>query len=85
MFLKYTNLPSVPEEGLCPFPKGTYWAKDAYVDTSVVPQAVPEGFWRVRPELRLVEMGEAVATGSFYFRITKEFLLGCSFSLFWVI
>uniref|UniRef100_A0A182XHM1 MD-2-related lipid-recognition domain-containing protein n=6 Tax=gambiae species complex TaxID=44542 RepID=A0A182XHM1_ANOQN len=46
MFLKYTNLPSVPEEGLCPFPKGTYWAKDAYVDSSVVPQAVPEGFWR---------------------------------------
>ncbi|XP_035894720.1 uncharacterized protein LOC118504400 [Anopheles stephensi] len=74
MFLKFTNLPYVPEEGLCPFPKGNYWVKDAYVDSSVIPIVVPEGFWKASPELRNVETGEVVATGSFYAKLTKEYV-----------
>ncbi|XP_050071235.1 uncharacterized protein LOC126559161 [Anopheles maculipalpis] len=72
-FLKFTNLPYVPKEGLCPFPKGNYWVKNAYIDSSVIPLVVPEGFWRASPELRNVETGEVVSTGSFYVKLTKEY------------
>ncbi|XP_052890323.1 uncharacterized protein LOC128298595 [Anopheles moucheti] len=74
MFLKFTNLPFVPEEGLCPFPKGKYWVKDAYVDSSIIPVVVPEGFWKASPELRIRETGELVATGSFLVKLTKEYV-----------
>uniref|UniRef100_A0A182SKC0 Protein yellow n=1 Tax=Anopheles maculatus TaxID=74869 RepID=A0A182SKC0_9DIPT len=71
-FLKFSNLPHVPEEGLCPFPKGKYWVKDAYVDSSLIPIVIPEGYWKASPELRIVKTGELVATGSFYVKLTKE-------------
>ncbi|XP_053679704.1 uncharacterized protein LOC128730655 [Anopheles nili] len=74
MFRHFTNLPFVPEEGLCPFPKGSYWVKDAFVDSSVIPIVVPEGFWKATPELRLIETGELIATGSFYMKLTKEYV-----------
>uniref|UniRef100_A0A182LX81 MD-2-related lipid-recognition domain-containing protein n=1 Tax=Anopheles culicifacies TaxID=139723 RepID=A0A182LX81_9DIPT len=72
LFLKYTNLPHVPEGGLCPFPKGSYWAKDAFVDSSVIPPVVPEGLWRCTTDLIDTVTGELVARGSMYVRLTKE-------------
>ncbi|KFB38306.1 hypothetical protein ZHAS_00005645 [Anopheles sinensis] len=72
LFLNHTNLPYVPAEGLCPFPKGDYWVKDLAVDSSVIPLVVPEGFWRVTPVLRELATGEVIATGSFYAKLTKE-------------
>ncbi|XP_049278554.1 uncharacterized protein LOC125761454 isoform X1 [Anopheles funestus] len=72
LFLKFTNLPFVPDEGLCPFPKGKYWVKDAYVDSSVIPVVVPEGHWRASSDLRIIETNELVSTGSLYVKLTKE-------------
>uniref|UniRef100_A0A182Q8I8 Uncharacterized protein n=1 Tax=Anopheles farauti TaxID=69004 RepID=A0A182Q8I8_9DIPT len=74
LFLKFTNLPHVPDDGLCPFPKGKYWVKDAYIDSSVIPIVVPEGFWKATPELRVIKTGELIATGSFYVKIIKEYV-----------
>ncbi|XP_049535840.1 uncharacterized protein LOC125951215 [Anopheles darlingi] len=72
LFLKYTNLPFVPAEGLCPFPKGEYWAKDAFIDSSVIPIVVPEGLWRCTTDLTDSATGELLARGSMYVRLTKE-------------
>uniref|UniRef100_A0A182TRF9 MD-2-related lipid-recognition domain-containing protein n=1 Tax=Anopheles melas TaxID=34690 RepID=A0A182TRF9_9DIPT len=74
LFLNFTNLPFVPDSGLCPFPKGEYWVKDAYIDSSVIPIVVPEGFWRATTELRIIETGEIVARGAMYVKITKEYV-----------
>ncbi|EAU77072.1 AGAP002855-PA [Anopheles gambiae str. PEST] len=74
LFLKYTNLPFVPPEGLCPFPKGTYWAKDAHFDSSVIPVVVPEGLWRATTDLVDTVTGELVARGSMYVRLSKEMM-----------
>ncbi|XP_040154319.1 uncharacterized protein LOC120895233 [Anopheles arabiensis] len=74
LFLKYTNLPFVPPEGLCPFPKGTYWAKDAHFDSSVIPVVVPEGLWRATTDLVDTVTGELVARGSMYVRLSKELM-----------
>ncbi|KFB38307.1 AGAP002855-PA-like protein [Anopheles sinensis] len=72
LFLKYTNLPHVPPEGLCPFPKGAYWAKDAFIDSSVIPVVVPEGVWRCTTDLTDTKTGELLARGSMYVRLSKE-------------
>uniref|UniRef100_A0A182JDP9 Uncharacterized protein n=1 Tax=Anopheles atroparvus TaxID=41427 RepID=A0A182JDP9_ANOAO len=72
LFLNNTNLPFVPPEGLCPFPKGVYWAKDASVDSSVIPVVVPEGVWRATTDLTDMQTGEIVARGSMYVRLSKE-------------
>ncbi|XP_053671497.1 uncharacterized protein LOC128721740 [Anopheles nili] len=72
LFLNKTNLPFVTEEGLCPFPKGTYWIKDAFIDSSVIPVVVPEGMWRCTTDLIDTETKEIVARGSMYVRLTKE-------------
>uniref|UniRef100_A0A182U7X4 MD-2-related lipid-recognition domain-containing protein n=1 Tax=Anopheles melas TaxID=34690 RepID=A0A182U7X4_9DIPT len=74
LFLKYTNLPFVPPEGLCPFPKGTYWARDAHIDSSVIPVVVPEGLWRATTDLVDTVTGELVARGSMYVRLSKELM-----------
>uniref|UniRef100_A0A182MTE1 MD-2-related lipid-recognition domain-containing protein n=1 Tax=Anopheles culicifacies TaxID=139723 RepID=A0A182MTE1_9DIPT len=74
LFLNFTNLPFVPDEGLCPFPKGEYWVKDAFIDSSVIPIVVPEGFWRCTTELRIIETGEIVARGEMYVKLTKEYV-----------
>ncbi|XP_053658749.1 uncharacterized protein LOC128707816 [Anopheles marshallii] len=74
IFLNFTNLPFVPDGGLCPFPKGEYWVKDAYIDSSVIPIVVPEGFWRATTELRIIETREIVARGEMYVKLTKEYV-----------
>ncbi|XP_053667327.1 uncharacterized protein LOC128716641 [Anopheles marshallii] len=74
LFLKYTNLPFVTHEGLCPFPNGTYWVKDAYIDSSVIPVVVPEGLWRCTTDLIDTVTGELVARGSMYVRLSKELM-----------
>uniref|UniRef100_A0A182S966 MD-2-related lipid-recognition domain-containing protein n=1 Tax=Anopheles maculatus TaxID=74869 RepID=A0A182S966_9DIPT len=74
IFLNFTNLPHVPKEGLCPFPKGEYWVKDAYIDSSVIPIVVPEGFWRVTTELRIIGTGEIAARGHMFVKLTKEYV-----------
>uniref|UniRef100_A0A182QAJ2 Uncharacterized protein n=1 Tax=Anopheles farauti TaxID=69004 RepID=A0A182QAJ2_9DIPT len=72
LFLNSTNLPFVPREGLCPFPKGSYWAKDLHFDSSVIPVVVPEGVWKCTTDLIHVATGELVARGSMYVKLSKE-------------
>uniref|UniRef100_A0A182KBI8 MD-2-related lipid-recognition domain-containing protein n=1 Tax=Anopheles christyi TaxID=43041 RepID=A0A182KBI8_9DIPT len=74
LFLNYSNLPFVPEGGLCPFPKGKYWAKDAYIDTSVIPLVVPEGLWRCTFNLVDTMTGELVSQSFMFVRLSKEFM-----------
>ncbi|XP_036334668.1 uncharacterized protein LOC118745249 [Rhagoletis pomonella] len=38
-----TNLPFMPKEGLCPFPKGEYWFKDVELNTDLWPNPIPRG------------------------------------------
>ncbi|KFB38305.1 AGAP002854-PA-like protein [Anopheles sinensis] len=73
-FLNSSNLPYVTEEGLCPFPKGDYWMKDLYIESSAIPVVVPEGFWRATLELRNIETGVEAARGAMYVKITKEYI-----------
>ncbi|XP_017486206.1 PREDICTED: uncharacterized protein LOC108374722 [Rhagoletis zephyria] len=42
-----TNLPSMPKEGLCPFPKGEYWCKNLLLNTDAWPNQLPRGgeYW----------------------------------------
>ncbi|XP_052865523.1 uncharacterized protein LOC128271888 [Anopheles cruzii] len=72
VFVNFTNLPFIPPEGLCPFPKGEYWVKDAYIDSSVIPIVVPEGFWRATTDLRVKKTGVLAARGAMYVKLTKE-------------
>ncbi|XP_036334669.1 uncharacterized protein LOC118745250 [Rhagoletis pomonella] len=39
-----TDLPYMPEEGLCPFPKGEYWFKNLPLNTDAWPEQIPRGF-----------------------------------------
>ncbi|XP_055543719.1 uncharacterized protein LOC129729240 [Wyeomyia smithii] len=41
LFLNHSNLPQVPETGLCPFPAGTYWFKNAVFTSNFVPKFLP--------------------------------------------
>lgn len=38
-----TNFPYIPEEGLCPLPKGEYYFKDLILKTDTWPSQVPRG------------------------------------------
>ncbi|XP_036333595.1 uncharacterized protein LOC118744578 [Rhagoletis pomonella] len=38
-----TDLPYMPEEGLCPFPKGEYWLKNLLLNTGAWPNQLPRG------------------------------------------
>ncbi|XP_017486209.1 PREDICTED: uncharacterized protein LOC108374724 [Rhagoletis zephyria] len=40
---KHTNFPFVPEEGLCPIPKGEYFIKNIEYDTDSWPNQIPRG------------------------------------------
>ncbi|XP_055919977.1 uncharacterized protein LOC129951706 [Eupeodes corollae] len=46
-FKGHTNFPEIPAEGLCPIPKGTYFAKDAALDEKNLPIHMPRGLWRL--------------------------------------
>ncbi|XP_055546829.1 uncharacterized protein LOC129731095 [Wyeomyia smithii] len=47
IFLNHSNFPQVSETGLCPFPAGTYWFKNTVFPSNVVPEFIPEGYWRI--------------------------------------
>ncbi|XP_036333597.1 uncharacterized protein LOC118744580 [Rhagoletis pomonella] len=40
---EHTNFPFVPEEGLCPIPKGEYYIKNLDFDTASLPNQIPRG------------------------------------------
>ncbi|XP_053671498.1 uncharacterized protein LOC128721741 [Anopheles nili] len=72
LFLNYTNLPFVPNEGLCPFPNGSYWIKDGYIDSSIIPATIPDGIWRCITDLSVTKTGEILFRGIMYVKLTKE-------------
>ncbi|XP_058819313.1 uncharacterized protein LOC131682109 [Topomyia yanbarensis] len=47
IFLNHSNFPQVSDEGLCPFPQGTYWFNNAMFPTEFIPQIVQNGYWRM--------------------------------------
>ncbi|XP_004520348.1 uncharacterized protein LOC101455210 [Ceratitis capitata] len=43
-----TNFPYVPEEGLCPIPKGEYFMRNLLFDTSTWPNQIPRGLLKAK-------------------------------------
>ncbi|XP_058817801.1 uncharacterized protein LOC131681107 [Topomyia yanbarensis] len=72
MYSNYTNMPPVPPEGLCPFPKGSYWIKDLLVNNSMVPRMIPEGFWRCYLMIRDSTIGLITDCVQVFFTLTNE-------------
>ncbi|EDS34707.1 conserved hypothetical protein [Culex quinquefasciatus] len=69
-----SNFPRVPAEGICPYPKGTYWVKDLALDSNLFPPVIPEGYYRCYLDVYRISPRELLHHQAYYSRITKELL-----------
>ncbi|XP_065074195.1 uncharacterized protein LOC135698230 [Ochlerotatus camptorhynchus] len=73
-FVNWTNLPSVGDEWLCPFPKGHYWVKDFAPEGDWIPPVLYPGYWRLSFDL-LDSEGKVAARFVDYMRIMNSLVL----------
>ncbi|XP_055526979.1 uncharacterized protein LOC129719613 [Wyeomyia smithii] len=74
IYLNKSNFPQVPPEGLCPYPKGTYWVKDLALDSSAFPPVLPEGYYRCYLDVYYIANRTLLHHQAYYSRIRKELL-----------
>ncbi|XP_058454863.1 uncharacterized protein LOC131432543 [Malaya genurostris] len=70
IFANHSNFPQVSEEGLCPFPQGNYWFKDALFPINFIPPIVQEGYWR----MNITISGKTNTDLIIYARLTKTLI-----------
>ncbi|KXJ77187.1 hypothetical protein RP20_CCG008158 [Aedes albopictus] len=67
-----SNFIYVGPEGVCPWPKGTYWVKDLALDASLLPPVIPNGYYRCYLDVNLAATKELVHHQAYYSRIYRE-------------
>ncbi|XP_017486208.1 PREDICTED: uncharacterized protein LOC108374723 [Rhagoletis zephyria] len=65
-----TNFPFIPEEGLCPIPKGKYFIKNMKFDTDSWPNQIPRGL--LKAVLTIFKDGVDVGRGALYMRVVDR-------------
>ncbi|XP_055919980.1 uncharacterized protein LOC129951709 [Eupeodes corollae] len=66
----HTDFPIIPEEGICPIPKGKYYVKDLLFDSDKIPSHAPRGWWKF--EQIFERNGKCVGGLAMYGRITDK-------------
>ncbi|XP_058828429.1 uncharacterized protein LOC131688259 [Topomyia yanbarensis] len=74
MYLNKSNFPQVPREGMCPFPKGTYWIKNVALDASALPPVLPDGYYRCYLDVCSLPERTQLLRQAYYARIYKELI-----------
>ncbi|XP_055919979.1 uncharacterized protein LOC129951708 isoform X2 [Eupeodes corollae] len=57
-FMKHSDFPIIPPEGLCPLPKGTFYINEVSIVDDNLPSHLGRGLWRL--EERLYKGNECV-------------------------
>ncbi|XP_055919976.1 uncharacterized protein LOC129951705 [Eupeodes corollae] len=66
----HTDFPIIPEEGICPLPKGNYYLKDLLLDEDLLPDHAPKGLWKL--EQIFQKDGKCVGGLAMFARITNK-------------
>ncbi|XP_055846963.1 uncharacterized protein LOC129912645 [Episyrphus balteatus] len=66
----HTDFPIIPEEGICPLPKGTYYIKDMEFDESNLPDHAPRGLWKL--DQIFEKNGKVVGGIAMYARVSDK-------------
>ncbi|XP_055840050.1 uncharacterized protein LOC129907730 [Episyrphus balteatus] len=71
LMLPHTNFPYVPEEGICPIPKGNYTCVNMKFDKGDYPSQCPRGLWKV--EQIYEKQGKLIGGLRIFLRIVDKF------------
>ncbi|XP_055846952.1 uncharacterized protein LOC129912638 [Episyrphus balteatus] len=66
----HTNFPYIPEEGICPLPKGKYYSKNLTFEDVPLPTHAPRGLWKF--DQRFERNGKLIGGLMMYARVTAK-------------